>query len=203
MAIKLDKVHININEECLQLFADWGSVKDEIHIARKICKLVDGFHEDSDADATIIDALVTAAIIRYVRCFHHTGKRARLKVDDLPDGLEGAHEYLKSIRDKHVAHSVNSFEKPYVEAYIETEDGVRKPIDKLLPGSERVVFNKKQAAALVVMLDELLHVVSRKMEAAHQDALTFVNNLEEGVIVGFKKYEPMNIDASKVGKARP
>ena len=54
-----------------------------------------------------------AALISYVRRFAH-GKRYRLS-EDVRSKLQGdpigVHTFYKSLRDKHVAHSVNPFEE--------------------------------------------------------------------------------------------
>jgi hypothetical protein len=202
MSRSLKKVHIDIKDQSVKVLAEWGSVRDELRIAKKICESINRFSEDRDDEATIIDALFTAALIRYIRCFHPTGKRVSLSLDDVPIDLQEAHQYFKNIRDKHVTHSVNSYEKAYVEAYIEIENGERKPIDRLLTGSERVVFNKRQADFLNLILRDLLDAVTKKMEAAQQDALKVVNILDEEIIMRFDKYVPMTLDTSKVAKPR-
>lgn len=123
-------------------------------------------------------------------------------MNDVPKYLLEAHQYFKDIRDKHVTHSVNSYEKAYVEAYIEIENGKRNPIDKLLTGSERVVFSKNQARSLYIILEDMLNVVEEKMKKTEQKALNIVNSLDEEKIMGFKKYLPMNVDITKVAKPR-
>lgn len=65
-----------------------------------------------DHDKIIVKSLYTTAVIVYCRCFS-TGKRSPLTAEtfsDLPPDALKAHNYFKSMRDKHIAHSVNRFE---------------------------------------------------------------------------------------------
>jgi hypothetical protein len=79
---------------------------------------------EPDRDGLLIEALWTAALVKYVRCFT-SGKRFGLDVSVF-DGCSGAnetHQYYKDMRDKHVAHSVNPFEGVAVGVLLEGELG--------------------------------------------------------------------------------
>ena len=67
-------------------------------------------------DGLLANALQEAALIAYARCFG-TGKRFGLTEENIAKGPPGAlayHRYLKDMRDKHIAHSVNPFEQTAV-----------------------------------------------------------------------------------------
>ena len=75
----------------------------------------------------MIEALWTAALVKYIRCFA-TGKRFGLDVSVF-DGLEGArdtHQFFKDMRDKHVVHSVNPFEDASVGVVLCGEPGAEQ-----------------------------------------------------------------------------
>ena len=60
-------------------------------------------------DPVLIDALATAVLIRYCRCFT-TGVRSRLTPEDCPllsEDDKRLHDRLRAIRNWHVAHPVN------------------------------------------------------------------------------------------------
>jgi hypothetical protein len=60
------------------------------------------------------EALHDAALIRYGRCFKEGRRDAfqipRSWIDELPAELRATHEEALSVRDKHIAHSVNDWE---------------------------------------------------------------------------------------------
>jgi hypothetical protein len=58
------------------------------------------------------EALSTACVVAYARCFASGVRRPldRNFLDAAPAHLQKAHTYFLSVRNKHVAHSVNSFE---------------------------------------------------------------------------------------------
>ncbi|WP_287881884.1 hypothetical protein [Aquitalea sp.] len=200
MITKQMKVHIPIDE--VKQLADLGSIQYELGIAKQLCELALIERDDTNKNAILIDGLVTAAVIRYVRCFHNTGKRFGLAREDVPKDLLDAHDHLKKVRDKHVAHSVNTYEQPYVSAYIELEDGIRKPFTMLLTESERVIFNKNNAGALHALIEIILEGVEKNKSIEHDKALIAVNKLDECLINSFTPWAPMEVDPSKVGAGR-
>ena len=80
--------------------------------ARKFCLRLESVARSSDHDYVLMDALETAALIRYCRCFT-TGNRLRLNLQSGPalsvDEVK-FHDRVSEIRSKHVAHPVNRFE---------------------------------------------------------------------------------------------
>jgi len=69
--------------------------------------------ESKNHDGLVLDALTVAAIVRHNRPFV-TCVRRRLRAEVLSlldDDQRMAHETLRAWRDKHIAHSVNSFEE--------------------------------------------------------------------------------------------
>ena len=65
------------------------------------------------ADYLTLDALASAAVIRYCRAFGSGSRTLRLNIDNLPDVSaeeRATHEYIRDVRDKHVAHAVNAME---------------------------------------------------------------------------------------------
>lgn len=70
-------------------------------------------------------ALYTATLVAYVRCFS-TGKRKHRLDDSIFKGdaehLLERHQYYKNTRDKHIAHSVNAFEITKTAAWIKGQD---------------------------------------------------------------------------------
>lgn len=91
-----------------------------------LCERLDAELEKpaGDQDWLLVEALWTAALVKYVRCFA-SGKRSTVEVSVF-DGLDGAadtHQHFKNMRDKHVAHSVNPFEGVKVGVVLGGEPG--------------------------------------------------------------------------------
>lgn len=81
----------------------------------------------SDADATVVLALVESALISYRRCF--TGskgrgkRRSRLAIDQLiDDPIRPMHERIIELANQHIAHRVSDAEQTMVQAHL-TPDG--------------------------------------------------------------------------------
>lgn len=84
-------------------------LRSVIELCRRLGSELD--KPETDRDNVTIEALWTAALVKYVRCFT-SGKRGELDATVF-EGVDGAldtHQYFKNMRDKHVAHSVNPFE---------------------------------------------------------------------------------------------
>jgi hypothetical protein len=94
--------------------SDLISVKHDLQYVLWICDRLsreDLEHEES----SLVRALWSAALVGYFRCFSH-GKRQGLNSDlflepGVDENAVAAHEYLRSMRNKHIAHSVNPFER--------------------------------------------------------------------------------------------
>lgn len=82
-------------------------------------ELLSGRHEDSEV---VRRALWNQALMMYARCFNGGLRSVRLTLDDveaLGEGAREAHEYFFSMRNKHIAHSVNAFEDMRVAVVID------------------------------------------------------------------------------------
>jgi hypothetical protein len=101
-------------EEAIEL-RDLVAVHNDLQfVALAADRLSELLEQSKDADSVLVEALQTAALIAYARCFG-TGKRGRLTeetIDRMPsEGTREFHRHLKDLRDKHIAHSVNAFEQ--------------------------------------------------------------------------------------------
>src|SRR5215203_5172760 len=81
-----------------------------------------------DTDLVLETSLYCAAAIYYRRCFS-SGVRSRLHSaidDELDAEAKVTHSLLLAVANKHIAHSVNSFEEVKVGVSLERKDG--KPV---------------------------------------------------------------------------
>lgn len=98
-----------------------ASIRQDLESAVRLCEYLrakmDGAPNGWPA-SEITDAFSTAIVIRYNRAFV-TGARHGLRNEEisvLSEEQLAEHERLRALRDKHYAHSVNSFEDTRVQA---------------------------------------------------------------------------------------
>lgn len=104
-------------------FADLVGVEYDFISARLLCEqLKNTFSTISCPERhVLLDALSTAAVVRYARPFG-SGKREKLDKSIVPQHLLSEHEWFIDLRNKHVAHSVNAYEENSLVARIHIDD---------------------------------------------------------------------------------
>jgi hypothetical protein len=93
--------------------ASLAGVRDDLIQVLSYCEVVERQAAHNRRIPAVWDGLTTAAVVAYARCFTKGVRTASHKVllhSITPELLE-AHHYFMNLRDKHVAHSVNSFEE--------------------------------------------------------------------------------------------
>jgi hypothetical protein len=98
-------------------YSDLLSIEHDLVFARDCCTRLRQLALDGETDDTgnvrLEEALWTAASIAYARAFAG-GLRLGLDesvFDEAPEGMLEMHKYVKDMRDKRIAHSVNPFEQ--------------------------------------------------------------------------------------------
>jgi hypothetical protein len=160
-----------------QELADLTSIFQDLGFVVECCdRLLDSL-ESSDRDPVLAQALWSAALVAYVRCFG-TGKRLGLDASLVEQvGLEGEvqawHQYLRNMRDKHVAHSVNPFETVLVGAVLTPSgkrdrkvEGVTVLALKHITSADQGVYQLRQLAkALLRKVGESCKAQTEKVQA--------------------------------------
>ena len=106
-----------------KLIASYESILTDLDSVQKWLKVIIRIQEnDPDLkDSTVLSGLFIAILITYARCFT-SGKREILQPEEIYNGLKGdplgLHRYLIDMRNKHIAHSVNSFEQIQIGVFI-------------------------------------------------------------------------------------
>lgn len=124
-AAKLEQMHVaELRTENAFVLADAQSIVRDLTFVQDCCRHLLGLfaQPEDERDTVSVEALWTAALIAYVRCFN-TGTRSGLTREDVlaapfEGDVIGAHEYFRGMRDQHVAHSVNPFESSLVGAVL-------------------------------------------------------------------------------------
>lgn len=90
------------------------TVAQDLHFASQCLKEADrlGLPDNSN---TLSKALINAGIVSYGRVFKGSVRTVRVDLEEIASGIPGIdkalHQFLLDLRDKHVAHSVNEFER--------------------------------------------------------------------------------------------
>lgn len=103
---------VALDSPSAKVLADLGSVHQDLVFVTNCCERLLPLLEQEEKDAVLIQALWTAAVVAYTRCF--VGDKRLGIGEDSFVGLEGdvveLHRLVLSMRNKHIAHSVNPFE---------------------------------------------------------------------------------------------
>ena len=96
-------------------FADLHSIRRDLNKTIEMLNLLAPEFEKpkEQQNSVLIEGLWSAGLVRYCRCYAE-GKRTGLSTDifsGLPGDPVGVHNWIKGMRDKLIAHSVNPFEE--------------------------------------------------------------------------------------------
>lgn len=165
--------------------ADRISIRADLVLTEAICHLLIKALRAEPNDSVLVEALWSAALVRYSRCFT-SGKREPLDpnmLSHLPGDPMGTHAYYKNQRDKLIAHSVNSFEEVTIGVVLEDNSrvvGVAEFQARLISTNENGVM---QLAALARELRSKIEPLiedgkTRVMEEAKSLAPTELSKLD-------------------------
>lgn len=134
-----------------ETLADLYGVAYDLDSAIELCHKALSLSKEAPDDYQLVEAVITAAVVRYFRCLN-TGVRLGIQSSDLEQLSEedrSTHNYLKDLRDKFVVHSVNPFENSYVTTTATVNDGELLPISSLNPGYHRMALSSSTARMLL------------------------------------------------------
>ncbi len=186
-------------------YAELLSIAQDLRSTDAICKRHLELIDTPNADSVVIDALSTASLIRYARCFT-TGKRASLDskvVSHLPGDPIGAHDFYKNQRDKLVAHSVNPFEESLIGLALSSPEGEQKCVIGVVEFSVRRFSDARQGIAqLGALAREFLKHVEAEIESCKEQLLIEARSMP---IEELYRLEPLDFTApgpESAGKSR-
>jgi hypothetical protein len=122
-------VALNIPEA--KLYADFTGIKTDIREVQILCqRFLDRFFESTSQNWADLEVLCVAAIIRYGRTFP---SGIRVGIDSefiklLDEEDQKAHVLFKALRDKWIAHSVNSFEENQLVVWLKPQVHQGSPV---------------------------------------------------------------------------
>lgn len=151
--------------------ADLGSVLQDLTYVMGCCERLVPLLDSDDADSVLVEALWSAAVVGYSRCFA-TGKRLGLDEDvleDLPGEPLELHRYVRDMRDKRIAHSVNPFEQVRVGAVLPAPGAARAEVEGIATLAMRHISTTVDG---VKGLRKLAHTLRARVAELGQEAET-------------------------------
>ena len=184
--------------------ADLYGVQFDLRNSAYLCEKAIEMSQVERPDSLAIEGLVSAAVVRYSRCFPSRARYGirRKDLEDIEDGYLETHDYFKNLRDKFIAHSVNPFEETYVTASAREKDGVLLPITSLGGGQNRVVLSPSTAMELKALIAKVTKEVDKKVKSEEHRLLKHIQKLPLETIHSGDLHAPINVRNGDVGKTR-
>ncbi|ENL5094684.1 hypothetical protein AB5G67_004494, partial [Vibrio vulnificus] len=196
--LTIEKVVVDIPE--LKEYADYGSIRQELNV---IIKYFDS-SELIDDDGYLFDAIATAALVKYARIFK-SGVRFKVSASEVgfsPDELE-AHNYMISLRDKHVSHSVNHYERAQVVAHLEFEDRSKNVrVSSISTEPSRVLMTKSNLWCIYELSKKVRDYIDRELINKYPESYNLVAGMTQDELKALRKPQPLQINHLKVANAR-
>lgn len=166
-----------------QDLADYASIFQELRAGAALCKRLGPLLDDADRDSELSEALWTAALVRYARCFT-SGKRVRLR-DEVFQGSagdpKGAHQIHINMRAKLIAHSVNPYEQIMAGAVLDMSTPETRAVSGVATFTGKLVATSKDG---VDTLGRLATVIGNRV----------AKNAEERTVAAHKVVAEMHIE---------
>jgi len=187
-----------------EILADLYSIQYDLEIATHLCKAASEMAAPRPHDSLAVEGLVTAAIVRYFRCFS-SGARLGLRrsdIGDLDDQSLVDHDYFKALRDKFVAHSVNPFEENWVTATASERDGVRYPITSVGHGSHRMLLSTGEARTMGTLITKVRRILEPRIRDEEERLLAVIQKLPRDFLHNSDLRTPARFALSDVSRSR-
>lgn len=170
-----------------EILADLNGVSFDLSSTRELANMLKAEMAMELPNWQLFDPLSTAIAIRYSRSFV-SGVRARLSNADLEilsDVQRSAHERLRLFRDKHIAHSVNTFEDNQPRANYCRERVGEEGITSISCSHSRVTGLSLQDIDDVIELTTvILNRIDCRMTQEKERLLKIVRNMPIATVLG-------------------
>jgi hypothetical protein len=186
------------------LLADLYEIVSDLDAAGGLCDRVFELGQRQSRDYSVEEGLVTAAVVKYGRCFT-SGVRLSLKFEDLASisaDMVLAHEYFLALRHKFIAHAVNAFEETYVTTTASVRDGQMMPVTSVHPGQVRMILTAETAASLSELIEVVREVVKARIWAEEAKVLAHIQALPIEVVHSWDLHTPRAMQSGDVHDAR-
>lgn len=207
------RVDFSISEA--QWLADLHGIENDLRDTDKLCAKSLALmrpmptQNESAADwlneSWLAGELSFAAVIKYGRTFG-TGARSGIPVswiNQLPDCYKESHKYFKDIRDKFVAHSVNTFEDNQVFVYLSPQFAPVE-VSSITVDTGRVVsLSSEDIRTLKSLAGALKQLVQQEIAVEKSRVLEIARSLSLADLLARETDNRPLPAAEDVGKPRP
>jgi hypothetical protein len=164
-----------------KVLADLTGVNEDLEATEEICALFISEAQPFDRNKILLlESICAAAIIRYGRSFP-SGVRMGITKDvirQLPPELQADHRYFKNLRDKWIAHSVNTFEENQVVAYLIPKERGPEGVECVSVQQRRVLtVDVGEMRRLMDLCFALRKIIARSIEAENRRVLEYAKSL--------------------------
>ena len=181
-------VELDLEDTCD--LADLTGVRFDLDTAREFALKLLSLICSSPPDYSLSDPLSTAILVRYSRAFL-SGVRKPLgdeALQILTDEQRNQHEYLKDLRSKHIAHSVNCFEESVPVARYWVERVESEGITSISCMHHRVIgLSEHNLNAVVELSNILLVFVDKRIKEEESRLLPIVRAMPINEVLAGKK----------------
>jgi hypothetical protein len=165
----------------------------DIHSAHKFAnRLFDGLNA-KNPDPVVLDALTTAALVRYSRCFT-SGIRARLSIDKLPTALPAdidLHKKLCRIRDSHIAHPVNQQEVHALYLILDSSpEATTGALGISSFSSTRLTLDEIEVSAMIKLCEKWTHWLQEELVREQTPLIPFASSLTRAELLSLPQDQP-------------
>jgi len=175
---------IHIDRPEAQQLADLYGIRSDLQGAQRYCEYAIKLSEQGVPSILktyeLVGAVVAAAIVRYMRPFG-SGRRYSLDPKDVFRGLDDMHrefhDFIKKLRDLHIAHPVNEYEQSYVTAAAREDNGVKDPISGVAAGQKETIFAGVTAGDLRQLIEVVNAVVEGRIKDEEAKVIEFLQSL--------------------------
>lgn len=184
--------------------ADYTGIEYDLRSAREFVRLLRQELAKDPPNHSVVQPITIAILVQYSRPFA-SGVRKPLGEEALaaltPD-QRAKHDRLRTIRDRYVAHSVNSFEESRPQARYWVERVKDEGITSISCSHHRVIgLGAGELDDVVELTTALLEYVGTRLAAERERVLNAVRQMPlEKVLIGVK--QPIVPDISDPGKSR-
>jgi hypothetical protein len=166
---------------------EYAGISEDIKQALKYIKVVEAQIAAQSRDIVVWEGLTSAAAIAYGRCFKRSGARRKLSNELFvvaPKGIQETHEYVIALRDKHIAHSENTFEQNCLVVDVKDYSEATVSAASISVHSRRLIgFSDTDIPALRSLFEWVLAEVVRLYEVEVTKVNSVVQSMPIAVLI--------------------
>jgi hypothetical protein len=175
---------VPLDSDSARALADQAVIIQDLQFVMDCCKrlLADLDKPEAERDPVVPQALWTAALVAYARCFGKN-KRSGLTTDDVHSlPLQGAvmkfHQWAVKERGKLTAHQADPFDAARVGAALSAADGAKRQIEGIVVlSTSHVLVNDIGVRQLGGLASELAKQTSERAQAQQETVLADTRKL--------------------------